>query len=48
MASLDPDRGERAGRSPLNSAELAGSTWSSTRTDYPLAAVWIATKFLST
>jgi len=47
MAPLDPERGEHAGRSPLNSAELAGPTWSSTRTDYPLAAVWIATKFMS-
>lgn len=48
MASLDPERGEHAGRSPLNSAELAGPTWSSTKTDYPLGVVWIAAKFLST
>lgn len=46
IASLDPERGERAGRSPLNSAKLAGPTWPSTRTDYPLATVWIATKFM--
>lgn len=47
-SGLDTERGEHAGRSLLNSAELAGPTCPSTRTDYPLAAVWIATKLTST